>query len=153
MAFYQLCFEQIINSDSDSVWEFISTPSNLKKITPPYMGFEITSKTSSDKMYPGQIITYKVCPVPGIKTSWMTEITHISEGKYFVDEQRIGPYKLWHHYHRLDAINETQTKMTDIVTYAPPFGALGRLANHLFIRKKLNSIFAYREEAIVRAFR
>ncbi len=147
MAFYQLSRSQKIPASVTEVWEFISAPTNLSRITPPDMGFLTTSDNSSEKMYPGMIITYKVSPLFGIKLNWMTEITHVVENEYFVDEQRIGPYALWHHQHRLKEI-EGGVLMTDLVTYRPPFGIIGALANLLVIRKKLQQIFDYRTEAV-----
>ena len=151
MAFYQLKQIQKIPASLEVVWEFISSPTNLKKITPPHMGFEVTSDNGSSKMYEGMIISYKVSPLLGIKLDWMTEITHIKELSYFVDEQRIGPYKLWHHQHKISAI-EGGVLMEDIVTYQPPFGLLGALANRLFIKSQLNQIFEYRNIAIEKQF-
>ena len=135
----------------DEVWNFISSPENLKRITPDYMGFDITSGSLPEKMYEGLIISYKVSPVAGIKTTWVTEITHIEEKKFFVDEQRIGPYKLWHHQHHIQAI-DNGVLMHDIVSYAPPFGPLGAIANTLLISKKLNEIFDYRFQALNQIF-
>jgi len=133
------------------IWDFISSPANLKLITPSYMGFDITSGNVPEKMYEGMIITYKVSPVAGIKTDWMTEITHIREQEYFVDEQRIGPYKLWHHQHHIYPI-KGGVLMRDIVTYAPPFGILGKIANALIIKKKLNEIFTFRYNTLVQKY-
>ena len=132
-----------IPSSLEQVWDFISSPGNLKKITPPYMGFDITSKGLPEKMYAGMIIHYLVSPVFGIKTTWVTEITHVSDLKYFVDEQRVGPYRMWHHQHFVEQI-EGGVLMTDIVDYQPPLGILGALANLLIIKKKLREIFDYR---------
>ncbi|MCH2223507.1 MAG: SRPBCC family protein [Crocinitomicaceae bacterium] len=147
MAFYQLEQTQKINASLNEVWDFISSPKNLKKITPDYMGFDITSKELPDKMYPGMIIGYHVSPLLGIKTKWVTEITQVRYQSYFVDEQRIGPYKIWHHQHFIEPI-KGGVLMKDIVTYQPPFGFLGAIMNSLVIRKKLNEIFAYRTQAI-----
>lgn len=147
MAFYQFYRAQVINASREEVWNFISSPANLKRITPEYMGFDIISPRTTDRMYEGMIISYIVSPFPGLKTKWVTEITHIRENEYFVDEQRIGPYSLWHHQHILEMIDEVLV-MKDIVTYQPPFGLLGVLANKLFIRNKLEDIFDYRERAI-----
>jgi len=97
------------------------------------------------------IITYKVSPLFGIKMIWMTEITQVKDYEYFVDEQRIGPYSLWHHQHKIETINGG-VSMTDIVTYQPPFGFLGALANLLFIRKQLRKIFYYRKTALEKRF-
>ena len=151
MAFYQLIKTQKIAAPIIEIWDFISAPANLKEITPDYMGFVITGNTGKGKMYPGMIITYKVSPLAGIKLNWMTEITHVKDLEYFVDEQRIGPYSLWHHQHRLEAI-EGGVLMTDIVTYKPPLGILGALANALLIRKQLQQIFDYRTLALEKRF-
>ncbi len=151
MAFYQLEQTQKIPASLDAVWDFISSPMNLKEITPDYLGFEVTSNNNENKMYPGMIITYKVSPLFGIKLSWMTEITHVKDKEYFVDEQRVGPYSLWHHQHKIVAI-EGGVLMTDIVTYQPPFGFLGAIANTLIIKNKLKEIFDYRTVAVEKRF-
>jgi ligand-binding SRPBCC domain-containing protein len=151
MAFYQLQQTQKIPASVDAVWDFISSPMNLKEITPDYLGFLVTSNNNENKMYPGMIITYKVSPLLGIKLSWMTEITHVKDKEYFVDEQRVGPYSLWHHQHKITAI-EGGVLMTDIVTYQPPFGFLGAIANTLIIKSKLKEIFDYRTVAVEKRF-
>lgn len=152
MPFYQKIQEQKIKASLDEVWNFISSPRNLKEITPKYMGFDIITPDIPDKMYQGMIIGYKVSPLLGIKTTWLTEITHVVDKKYFVDEQRIGPYKLWHHQHILEEISDGSVLMKDIVTYQPPFGFLGAIANSILIRKKLNEIFAFRNQAVDKRF-
>ena len=131
----------------EEVWDFISSPKNLKEITPDYMGFDITSEGLPEKMYQGMIISYKVSPLLGIKTNWVTEITHVRDLEYFVDEQRIGPYKIWHHQHFIEPI-KNGVLMRDIVTYQPPFGILGAMMNGIVIRKKLEEIFDYRTKAV-----
>lgn len=151
MGFYQLHKTQKIPAALDEIWDFISLPANLKKITPAYMGFDITSVFLSQQMYPGMIISYKVSPVFGIKMTWVTEITHVKDKEYFVDEQRIGPYAMWHHEHKLEAI-DGGVMMTDIVTYQPPFGFLGAIANTVFIKKQLREIFDYRRSAMEKMF-
>jgi ligand-binding SRPBCC domain-containing protein len=151
MGFYQLHKTQKIPATIDQVWDFISSPANLKKITPEYMGFNITSKLLSEKMYPGMIISYKVSPVLGIKMTWVTEITQVKEKDYFVDEQRVGPYSMWHHEHKIEPI-EGGVLMTDIVSYQPPFGFLGSIANSILIKKQLKQIFDYRVEAVEKMF-
>ena len=151
MAFYQLHTTQKLPATIQEVWDFISSPANLKEITPPHMGFIVTSSTGSQKMYPGMIITYKVSPLLGIKLDWMTEITHVRDFEYFVDEQRIGPYSIWHHQHKIEPI-EGGVLMTDIVTYEPPFGILGAIANTLIIKSQLNQIFDYRTVALEKRF-
>lgn len=151
MAFYQFQRTQKIKASIDEVWDFISSPANLKEITPDYMGFDITSKETPDKMYQGLIISYKVSPLLGIKTTWVTEISQVKDKEYFVDEQRVGPYKLWHHQHIIAPINGG-VLMKDIVSYVPPFGFLGVIANKLIIRNKLNEIFNFRTKAIEKRF-
>jgi ligand-binding SRPBCC domain-containing protein len=151
MGFYQLYKTQKVPATIEQVWDFISSPANLKKITPEYMGFNITSKMLSEKMYPGMIISYKVSPVLGIKMTWVTEITQVKEKEYFVDEQRVGPYSMWHHEHKIEPI-EGGVLMTDIVSYKPPFGILGSIANYILIKKQLQEIFDYRTVAVEKMF-
>jgi ligand-binding SRPBCC domain-containing protein len=151
MAFYQFHKKQIVQGSISEVWEFISSPGNLKEITPDYMGFEITSKNLPQKMYPGMIISYTVKPLLGIKMLWVTEITHVEEMRYFVDEQRIGPYSMWHHQHFIEPDGQG-VLMTDIVSYSPPLGFLGALANTMFISKQLDTIFNYRENKLEKLF-
>ncbi len=147
MAFYQLKTAQKVPASLDEVWDFISSPANLQKITPKNMGFQITSGVVPGKMYPGMIISYRVKPLAGISTTWVTEITHVREKEYFVDEQRMGPYRMWHHQHRLTPI-EGGVLMEDVVSYQPPFGFIGAMANALIIRRKLRQIFSYRQRAL-----
>ena len=139
---YTLEVKQILNISLNEAWDFFSSPANLSKITPKHMGFIITSGTPG-KMHPGQIITYKVSPIAGINLNWMTEITHVKESVYFIDEQRFGPYSLWHHQHHFKAI-DGGTEMTDIVHYKLPLGFLGDLAHTLFVKKQLQEIFDFR---------
>ena len=132
-------------------WDFFSSPANLQAITPPKMGFNIISKHQGEKVYAGQIIEYKIKPLLDISLYWMTEITHVEEGKYFIDEQRYGPYNLWHHQHHFKPI-EGGVEMTDIVHYKNPFWLLGDVANALFVRKQLKEIFEYRFHKIEELF-
>lgn len=151
MAYYQVKREQFIPASVEAVWDFISSPENLKTITPPDMGFEIVSQGLPEKIYPGMIITYKVSPLLGIKLDWMTEITQVKPGEFFIDEQRLGPYKMWHHQHMLKPV-EGGVYMEDIITYIPPLGFLGRIANVLFIAKKVQGIFDHREVVLKKIF-
>jgi ligand-binding SRPBCC domain-containing protein len=151
MAFYQLHTKQLIQAPLDKVWEFISNPRNLKLITPEHMGFDITSRDLPEKMYPGMIISYTVKPLLGFKMTWVSEITQIEEKRFFVDQQRIGPYSMWHHQHLIEPV-KNGVLMSDIVSYCPPLGFLGSIANGLFIRKQLETIFAYREKAVEQYF-
>ena len=151
MSHYQLIKKQHLSTDMDTIWDFVSSPKNLKEITPDYMLFEITSKAIKDKMYPGMIISYKVSPVFNIKMNWVTEITQVKDKQFFIDEQRMGPYKMWHHQHFFEEQNDG-VLMTDIVTYIPPLGILGDIANRLFIAKQLEQIFDYRYKILEEKF-
>ena len=115
------------------------------------LGFLVTINNGAEKMYPGMIISYKLSPFLGIKLNWITEITHVKDNEYFVDEQRIGPYAMWHHQHKIEPI-EGGVLMTDIVTYQPPMGILVALANSLFIKNQLHEIFNYRTIALEKRF-
>ncbi|AWI26796.1 SRPBCC family protein [Flavobacterium pallidum] len=151
MAIYQFTQQQKIPVALDTIWAFISNPENLKEITPPHMGFKIIGGTGQGKIYQGMIIRYIVKPLLGIPLQWVTEITHMKECEYFVDEQRAGPYKLWHHQHKIEAI-AGGVLMTDIVSYIPPFGFIGRIANSVLIKKQLQQIFEFRTKAINEKF-
>jgi ligand-binding SRPBCC domain-containing protein len=115
------------------------------------MGFHILSKERPARMYAGQLIEYRVSPVLGIPMYWMTEITHVVDGMYFIDEQRFGPYALWHHQHHFRAV-EGGVEMTDIVHYKIPLGLLGWIADRLFVRQKLEQIFDYRYRKVAELF-
>ena len=147
----QIIKKQLIKTDIESLWDFMSSPKNLDRITPKEMKFNIKSKNKDQKMYEGMIITYTVTPLLNIPLNWVTEITHIKKNKYFVDEQRLGPYKMWHHEHIFEE-KENGILMTDIITYAPPMGVLGDIANKLFINKKVHNIFNYRKKIIDQIF-
>lgn len=148
---HRLQYEQILNTSIDNAWTFFSRAENLEKITPPYMRYTITSPPTNKPVYAGQIITYVIHPVLGIPLRWMTEITHVVEGKYFIDEQRQGPYGLWHHQHHFEPVPEG-VRMTDIVHYSMPLGILGDIAHALFVQRRLRDIFAFRKAAIERLF-
>lgn len=151
MGCYILTRKQKLPIGINEAWNFFSSPKNLKEITPEYMGFEILSNSNSEVMFAGQIITYNVKPVLGIPLFWMTEITHVEVGKYFVDEQRFGPYSLWHHKHFFKEI-PGGVEMTDIVHYKLPLGILGDFAHWLFVKKQLQSIFDFRYKTLEKRF-
>ena len=151
MATYSFQTIQRIPITLELAWDFFSNPANLQRITPGEMGFEIVSTFHGTAMYPGQLIEYTVKPLLGIPLYWMTEITHVQDMQYFIDEQRFGPYTLWHHQHHFKAI-EGGVEMTDIVHYRIPLGPLGDLANALFVRAKLKKIFDFRYEAVENLF-
>ena len=148
---YSIKTVQLLPVSIDTAWEFFSSPANLKNITPSSLGFNIISKYHGDKMYPGQIIEYKVKPVLGIPLYWMTEITHVEHKKYFIDEQRFGPYSLWHHQHHFKEV-ANGVEMTDIVHYKIPFWFLGDIANTLMVKKQLKQIFDFRYKKAAEIF-
>lgn len=148
---YSLKTVQNIPVSIDKAWDFFSSPANLQAITPANLGFKIISKHHGEKMYAGQVIEYKVSPLLGIPLYWMTEITHVEYKKYFVDEQRYGPYSMWHHQHHFKVI-EGGVEMTDIVHYKLPLWFLGDMANGLFVKKQLQQIFDYRFKKVEELF-
>jgi ligand-binding SRPBCC domain-containing protein len=150
MKIYRLETIQNLPISQSEAWDFLSDPKNLKRITPDYMGFKIVSG-AAERMFSGQIIQYVVTPLLNIPTTWVTEITHVEEGNYFVDEQRFGPYDLWHHKHFIKPI-EKGVEMIDIVDYKIPFGVLGRIAHPLIVAPKLKEIFEYRKKALIELF-
>jgi len=147
---YSLHQEQFIATDLDNAWDFFSKPDNLSQITPPDIGFEIIYN-ESEVMEKGQIISYKIQIAPFVKLSWVTEITHIEEKKKFVDDQRVGPYALWHHTHTFEEV-EGGVLMKDDIHYALPMGPFGMLAHALFVKNKLQHIFEYRKTAVEKLF-
>ncbi len=150
MKIYRLETVQKLPISQKEAWDFLSDPKNLKRITPDYMGFEILSG-AVDKMYAGQIIQYLVTPVMNIPTKWVTEITHVDEGNYFVDEQRFGPYSLWHHKHFLKPI-PNGVEMVDIIDYKIPLGIFGQLVHPILVAPKLKEIFEYRKQALIELY-
>lgn len=151
MGIFTLKTHQIVKTSLDEAWDFFSSPANLKVITPPTMGFDIITKEVANKMYEGQIIAYKVKPLLGIPMTWVTEITHVKDHKFFVDEQRKGPYSMWHHEHHFKAIPEG-VEMIDIINYIPPMGFLGTIANQILIKNQLKTIFDFRFQKVEALF-
>ena len=150
MKLYQLHAKQALPIAKDTAWQFLSDPKNLKEITPSHMGFHILSGADRP-MFQGQIIQYIVKPLPGYATKWVTEITHVKAGEYFVDEQRFGPYALWHHKHFLSPV-DGGVLMEDLIDYKIPFGFLGQLLQPILVKEQLKSIFEYREAKLIELF-
>ncbi|MDN3677014.1 SRPBCC family protein [Flavobacterium paronense] len=150
MKIYTLHTKQNLPISLDQAWEFLSNPKNLKTITPDYMGFKTLSGDEKE-MFAGQIIQYIVTPVLSIPMKWVTEITHVVDKKYFVDEQRFGPYALWHHKHFLKEI-PGGVEMEDIVDYKVPMGILGQLVHPFLVAPKLKEIFDYRSKKLIELF-
>ena len=148
---YALKTVQKIPISLEKAWDFFSRPENLQEITPRNLGFSIISKHHGNRMYQGQIIEYKVRPLLGIPLYWMTEITHVADHRFFVDEQRFGPYSLWHHQHHFQPV-EGGVEMTDIVHYKLPLWLLGDMANKLMVQRQLRQIFGYRFTAVEERF-
>ncbi len=151
MAAHSIKTVQKIPVSLDQAWEYFSNPANLQAITPEKMGFKVISEHNGETMYAGQIIEYSVRPVLNIPIYWMTEITQVKEGCYFIDEQRFGPYTMWHHQHHFKAI-EGGVEMTDIVHYKNPLWFFGRIANTLFVKNKLKEIFNFRFRKVEELF-
>jgi ligand-binding SRPBCC domain-containing protein len=147
MHIYRLERRILLPISIDKAWDFFSKPENLNVLTPDDLQFEILTDVAGVEMYPGMIINYKVSPFAGIKFNWTTEITHAINRKFFVDEQRFGPYAFWHHQHHFEE-KSGKVLMTDIVHYGLPLGIFGRMANALFIEKKLKHIFDYRAKKV-----
>jgi ligand-binding SRPBCC domain-containing protein len=147
---YQLYQEQVLDANIEELWEFVSRPENLNEITPPEMDFTIITDVP-DKMHNGLLVEYKVTlPIFGA-SEWVTELKHIIPEKQFVDEQRLGPYTFWYHYHGLEE-TESGIKMIDHVRYVPPYGPFGKIANSLIISSKLDEVFSYRKKVMDERF-
>lgn len=150
-SMYQLKREQFVKASLEECWNFFSSPKNLKVITPDYMGFNVKTEIP-EKMYEGLMIGYTVKPLLNIPMEWITEIKHVQDQKFFVDEQRKGPYKIWHHEHHFEEV-EGGVKMLDIVTYELPLGFLGKIAHPILVKNKLNEIFDYRVKKVNEIFK
>ena len=152
MKVYTIKRTQFLPMALSEAWDFFSTPKNLSKITPERLGFKILYTSGGAKAYAGQIIRYHISILPGIKVHWVTEITQVKEQLYFIDEQRFGPYALWHHQHHFKEV-PGGVEMTDEVNYAIPFGPLGLLAHFIFVGREVNRIFDHRHTVLEEHFR
>ena len=151
MSVHQLKTVQRIPVSLDEAWDFFSHPKNLAIMTPEHLNLKFTNELFGDEMYPGQVMTYNVKPVLGIPLFWMTEITHVRPKQFFVDEQRFGPYSLWHHQHHFRPI-EGGVEMTDLIHYKVPGWFVGDIANKLFISRQLEGIFNFRYKKVEELF-
>lgn len=152
MAVHTLQTRQVIGAARERVWAFFSNPRNLAKITPPGMGFSMDEAALPERVLPGLMITHRLTPLFGIPLTWLTEITHVVEGERFVDEQRTGPYAVWHHQHDFHDLGGGRTEMVDTVTYVLPFGPLGELVHPWLVKPQLDRVFAFREKAVRELF-
>lgn len=150
MEVFKLKYSQKLPISLNEAWDFLSSPKNLELITPRHMDFNITD-WDEKKAYPGQIIQYTVKPLLGVKINWVTEITQVKDKEFFIDEQRFGPYSFWHHKHFLKEV-ENGILIEDVIHYKIPLGPIGVLINFLFINSKLNSIFKYRKQELIKIF-
>ena len=150
MKIYTLERTELLRVSLETAWDFFSDPNNLPRITPPELNLRITSEAERG-IYPGMIITYTITPVPFFRSAWTTEITQVDSPSYFVDEQRFGPYKFWHHKHFFKDAGD-KTEVRDLVHYSLPFGPIGRLANLFFVSRKLDFIFNYRSTRLRKIF-
>lgn len=141
---------QVVPVTLDEAWRFFSDPANLAAITPPWLGFAVTSPLPA-QMHPGMIVEYTLRPFAGIPVRWVTEITHVVDGALFVDEQRMGPYRFWHHQHHFRAV-DGGVELRDIVHYALPFGPIGALVARLVVAPRVREIFRYRRRVLVERF-
>lgn len=151
MKIYQLKTSQKLPISLEKAWDLFSNPKNLAKITPDWLNFQIVTDLPP-KMHEGMIIVYSVRPIFNIPTTWVTEITYVKEPFYFVDEQRFGPYKMWHHEHSFSDNGDGTITMNDLVSYVIPFGIFGRIANYFFIRHRIDAIFNYRRNVLIKMF-
>ncbi len=150
MSIYTLERKQVLRAPIDKIWEFFSSPKNLKTLTPPEMNFHIVNISKDGPAYAGQMIEYRVNVAAGVRIKWLTEITHVEDERFFVDEQRVGPYAIWHHEHHFVPTDEG-VEMTDIITYKIPFGWFGTLL-HPYIKGRLRAIFDFRTEQTDKLF-
>ena len=151
MKVYTLERQTVLHTTIDKAWDYFSRPENLNEITPDDMQFRILTDVSGKKMHAGMIINYRIQPAPFMTFGWTTEISQSVDNRFFVDEQRFGPYAFWHHQHHFED-KGTHVLMTDIVNYAMPLGILGRIAHAVWVKNKLKGIFDYRTHVIDRVF-
>jgi len=147
---HRLTRQQIVSASLDEVWAYFATPQNLNEMTPSDMKFDIVHG-GEGKMFQGQLIEYRVGFMPLVKSRWLTEIAHVEDQAYFVDEQRIGPYRFWYHEHSFETVNGG-TRITDQVTYELPFGFLGDIVHALWVGNRLKGIFDFRREKVKELF-
>lgn len=152
MAVHTLHTKQIIRATRQEAWDFFSNPRNLAKITPPELGFEIITPDLVPQVREGMMIAYRVRPLLGLPMTWLSEITLVEPGVRFIDEQRVGPYAVWHHEHEFHDLGDGRIEMEDKATYVLPFAPLGDLAHAWLVQPQLKRIFAYREKAVRELF-
>jgi len=150
MTLHRLYTVQRLPVTRDAAWDFFSDPKQLPVITPDWLDFQMTTPLP-EVMTPGTILGYTIRPIAGIPVQWVTEITHVDAPHVFVDEQRFGPYRFWHHAHRFRPVTGG-VEVEDLVYYALPLGPLGALAHRLTVKRRLSQIFAYRRKTLEERF-
>jgi ligand-binding SRPBCC domain-containing protein len=152
MPIHTLHRKQVLPITRATAWDFFSNPRNLARITPPSLDFQILTPDLPEKIRAGMMIQYRVRPLLRIPMTWLTEITQVQDGEYFVDEQRVGPYSIWHHEHEFREIDGGKVEIEDRVTYTLPFGWLSEPIHALIVRHQLAAIFDYRTVAVTELF-
>jgi ligand-binding SRPBCC domain-containing protein len=148
MKLHRIHRRQVIPISLTEAWTFFSNPENLSKITPPWLNLTVVSNIPSS-MHSGMIISYRITPMVRVPTLWISEITHVNIPIYFVDEQRLGPFRFWHHQHLFKEVGRN-VEIQDIVHYAMPLGTIGELVHAISVRKKVEAIFYFRQKALER---
>ena len=148
----RLEFTTLVPRSLAETWDFFSRPENLEKLTPPEVHFELRSPVRGVEMYEGMIVQYRIRPFPGFTTDWITEITKVEPHHHFIDDQRVGPFALWHHQHHFRMVDRHTTEMLDVLHYQAPLGFLGTLADKIFVHRQVLGIFEAREKAIKQLF-
>lgn len=152
MKLYRLHQTQRLPISAQTAWAFFSDARKLPLITPAWLDFSLTNEPPA-RVHPGTLITYRIRPIARVPVRWVTEITHTAAPYFFVDEQRFGPYRFWHHQHRFRPVDGGGVEVEDLVHYAlPPLGPVSRLAHAALVRPRLEAIFAYRRQALERHF-
>lgn len=147
---YKLHRTQKVPISLQEAWDFLKSPKNLEKMTPKEMGFKIIDGADRPT-HAGQLISYEVTPLFGLKTKWISKITHMENLKYFTDEQLYGPYAMWHHTHFIKEV-KGGVVMEDLIHYKLPFGFLGRLAHPILVKPQLEKIFEFRRNKLIQLF-
>jgi ligand-binding SRPBCC domain-containing protein len=147
---HRLQRRQRLDHPLEAVFDFFARASNLERLTPPWLRFELITPEPIE-MRAGTEIDYRI-HVHRVPVRWTSRIDEWEPGRSFVDRQLRGPYALWHHRHWFERDGEG-TIVHDEVHYAMPFGRLGELAHPLFVRRDLERIFAYRHQAVEQALR
>ena len=148
MKLHRINRRQLIPISINKAWDFFSNPLNLSKITPPWLNFKVVSGIPQN-MHSGMIITYRITPIAYIQTLWVSEITHVNTPTFFVDEQRIGPFRFWHHQHLFKEVGR-DVEIQDIVHYAMPLWPVGEIVHSISVGKKVEAIFDFRSKALKR---